>query len=167
MNFCMFRFGRLSRAAAAMLVSLLGAACTGGDIPDAFSYVSSTDDVRVAYLPGPPSAVFDSALVVLALRPEKELQVDSLALEIMPARGGWCLPVDSVLVRDSEGWFRGQVWMRPTQPGAYVVRWQTHPFTGFTYYLVADLYDGDALGGRHGLDREPGWEIALTCEAAP
>lgn len=122
-------------------IGLLILACASGcsiDEPSGtFTYRSTTDSVKVAYLPGPPAAVFDSELVVLALKPLQVMQTDSLALEVMPARGGWCLPADSFLVRDSSGWYRAQVWMRPTQPGTFVVRWQTYPFTGFTYYLVA------------------------------
>jgi hypothetical protein len=138
-----FRTVRLLPALPVALVALVLCGCGGGESGDYFTYGSATDTVLVAYQPGPPARVFDSSLVVLALKPRGELTTDSLALELMPARGGWCVPVDSFLVRDSAGWYRARVWMRPTAPGNFVLRWQTNPFSGFTFYLVARY---DSLG---------------------
>jgi hypothetical protein len=111
--------------------------CSGDGSSNSFTYGSGSESVHVAYDPGAPGHVFDSAVVTLALRPAEPLPHDSLALELMPARGGWCMPVDSFLVLDASGWYRARVRMRPTAPGNYVVRWQSHPFTGFTFYFVA------------------------------
>ena len=100
----LFRSGIL--LALAVVALALGGACSVEDTSGSFLYRSSTDSVRVAYVPGPPAAVYDSAVVVLALKPLQTMNTDSLALELMPARGGWCLPLDSFLVRDSSGWYR-------------------------------------------------------------
>jgi len=132
---------------AMLLACVYAGGCSLRDPQVTFEYRSTTDHVKVAYLPGPPDRVFDSALVTLALKPVANLETDSLAVELMPARGGWCLPADSLLVRDADGWYKGDVWMRPTRPGPFVLRWQTVPFTGFTYYLVAQYDSAGQLTG--------------------
>jgi hypothetical protein len=53
--------------------------------------------------------------------------------------------MDTFLVRDSSGWYRALTWVRPTEPGQFVLRWQTDPFTGFTYYLSAWYDSSGAL----------------------
>jgi hypothetical protein len=133
---------------------LLVAGCgTGSEGPGrVFDYRNEVDSVRVAYSPGPPAQVFDSSLVGVAVLPGGELGTDSLFFDLLPAEGGWSLAVDPYLVRDSTGWYRGAVWMRPTERGQYVLRWQTVPFTGFTFYLSA-WYD---MAGRLARwDQEP------------
>jgi hypothetical protein len=113
------------------------AGCSEDHDPGTFEYRSATDDVEIRYAPGPPQHVYDSALIEVALKPKQAPATDSLALELLPARGGWTMPSDSFFVRDAEGWYRAHVWIRPTETGEFVLRWQTAPFTGFTFHMVA------------------------------
>lgn len=126
---------RLAAFSAVLAVSL--AACSDTRDPSTFEYRSATDDVEIRYHPGPPERVYDSTLLELALRPRQAPDTDSLALELLPARGGWTMPSDSFLIRDAEGWYRAHIWVRPTETGEFVLRWQTAPFTGFTFHMVA------------------------------
>lgn len=134
------------------LLFLVFAACSDKVGEREFQLTRGSDTVTLAYDPGPPSHVFDSTIVSVAIRPARDPGQDSLIFELLPAQGGWARALDSFLVRDTAGWYRARVWLRPTQPGQFVLRWQTVPFTGFTYYLSAWY---DSLGEITAWDEVP------------
>lgn len=142
---------------AAVLVGILALApsCSprqGDGSAKEFRVESKLESARIRYAPSPPTHVYDSVQVEIALSHDPSLPEDSLALELLPARGGWSMPVDSFLVRDTEGWYRGRIWVCPTESGEFLVRWQTYPFTGFTFHLAARY---DSSGTLRNWDNEP------------
>jgi hypothetical protein len=106
-------------------------------------YEGETGWAEVSYSTSPPEHAFDSVKVNVGIRVSRDLETDSLAFEMLPAQSGWARAVDTMLVRDAEGWYRSAIWICPTEAGQFVLSWQTLPFTGFTYYLAARY---DSLG---------------------
>jgi len=91
----------------------------------------------VSYTPGPPQQLYDSTVIEIGIKPKTEPEDSTLLLELLPSRAGWSIALDTVMKRGEDGWYRASAWVCPTEPGEYTVRWQTSPFTGFTFYLAA------------------------------
>lgn len=126
--------------AVAFVPALMALSCASGSSDKAgkeFEYSTHLDSVKLRYSPGLPKHLFDSSIIEISLRHDPTPETDSLMLEWLPSRSGWSLPTDSFMVRDSTGWYHASVWVCPTEPGELLLRWQTSPFTGFTYHLAA------------------------------
>jgi hypothetical protein len=120
-----------------------GCGGTGSRSDGVFTLQSESAFAEFGYAPAPPQHVFDSARIEVRLKPRDLPGTDTLRFELLPAENGWSRAETATLVKDSQGWYRGALWMCPTVPGQFVTSWQTDPFTGFTYYLAARY---DSLG---------------------